>query len=196
MVGMDESDSGFSREALARQLTIAEAAALWCGLPFSILSADETVEMDGWVSSMRYPQLDVACDALIEATDAGEIPVALDEDGYPVRVELRVIGRDDLKAWLALHHPTHRPALLFPSAQGKAPTSSAPNPASAAAAPLLDGPMLSAADVRALFDISATTLASWTKSRGFPQPTQAGPGTKKLWSLSAVSRWKAENTPS
>ena len=101
----------FSPEELKRTLSIAEAACLWCDLPFTIL--EKAVIADGIPWHADHPDLYNAADALCDATDSGEIHTQHDEDGFLVAYQDRRINRDDLIVWLKKHHPDHQPASLF-----------------------------------------------------------------------------------
>lgn len=110
--------SKFSDEALKRYLSIAEAACLWCDLPFAVLQG--ALIHAGIPGHPDYPQLGIAADALCDATNFGELHTQHDEDGFPVDYEDRIINRDDLIAWLKQYHPEHRPASLFGSGISRA----------------------------------------------------------------------------
>lgn len=106
----------FSLEELKQQLTIPEAACLWCDLPFAVLRHCKIV--DAIPLHSEHPELTNAATVLVEATDYGDVPTGRTEDGYPLSPKERAIDRDDLKSWLQRRHPSHRPVSLFGPAVG------------------------------------------------------------------------------
>ncbi len=181
----------FSAERLKRQLTIPEAACLWCDLPFTALS--NMLDLPGKPYSMEYPRFNTALAALVEATDVMELATERNDDGYPVEVSLRTIQRDALKNWLERYHPDHRPALLFPhSAEtvNELPQPQAPlEPRGSEGAKATAGPMLSTREVCDRFQISRGTLTKWLREQDFPAPLQPTPGASRRWPLNAIVVW-------
>lgn len=204
---------GFTAESLRRQLTIPEAACLWCELPFSAISLAMDLD-DGLLHSLEHPALNQAMAALIEATNSGELECPCTDDGYPVAIARRTVSREDLRDWIAAHHP-HRPALLFAVPQATHPNRAGrpaeqshggvvrglrhpqADAATSAAQPLptsaVAGDTLTTHDVLALFGIVRATLENWIAARGFPPPFQAVPGGKRRWDKAAVLAWKRQH---
>lgn len=192
----------FTLELLKRSLTIPEAACLWCSKPFSVLDTSEVILLGGGVMSAQHPDLQAASEVLVEATNSGELPAGENEDGYPVAIQKRRIHREDLAAWIAEHFPAHRPPSLFPGGvavtvgERRQEVSGVSTPSTVLPASIqANDRLLSSADVRAMFGISAGTIDNWTAAKGFPKPIQAGAGTKRMWSLAALLVWKNSISP-
>ena len=192
----------FTPEILKQRLTIPEAACLWCSKPFSVLDTSEVMLLGGVVMSVKHPDLQAASAALVEATSAGDLLTDENEDGYPVAVNLRRIHRGNLIAWVAENFPTHKPPALFPGGVGVSEGEELQEGDGISppfTLPVLSSqrnePMLTSADVRAMFGISAGSIDNWIAVKGFPKPIQPGPGGKRMWSLSAVLEWKSSISP-
>lgn len=198
--------SKFAPERLRQELTIGEAACLWTDLPFAIL--EDAITKDGVPHHPDHPELRVAAEALVEATDCEDIRTQRNEDGYPVDPKYRLINRHDLKHWLGTRHPDHKPTSLFGTASlseaikpatpsvalPKNPQTTKPLPTAAAQpVPLpptikrIEG-VIDLKEVEQLTKLKKTAIYDLMKKGDFPKKILLGP-KRAVWDKVEILEW-------
>lgn len=98
---------------------VAEAAALWCGIPSTEVKRylEQSTQPDrGIYKHSKVPCLELKCRAMHDAISSGALPVSRENGKIVtehVAPERRHVSRQNLKDWIAKEFPANKPAFLF-----------------------------------------------------------------------------------
>jgi predicted DNA-binding transcriptional regulator AlpA len=155
-------------EIYKQHLTIPEAALLWSGLPFALLSVCEYVT-PCVPRVLDHPEVEARARAIYDATAHYDLECQRayrSEDG-PELLDGRTVRRADLASWVKT---------TYGEEFGAAPQ--------LAQAPVAeDDRLLDQAEVQELTKMSRATLHRLRKRGEFPEPTHTGPNR---WLYSAI----------